>query len=80
MLNKVKMADIKKKRIVLTLQQKFDAIRLLDWGMPAYKIAKDLGIQKTNSEFIKNVKMSNYQKSCIANIKATLFSNWKWRI
>ena len=36
-----------KKRKVLTLDQRVEAIKLLDSGKPAYKVAEDFGMGKT---------------------------------
>jgi hypothetical protein len=41
------MAETKKKRVVLTLEKKIDAIKRLDQGVPAYKIAEEMGVGKT---------------------------------
>ena len=40
-------AEKTKKRIVLTLEQRVKAIEMLDRGKPAYKIAQDFGVGKT---------------------------------
>jgi hypothetical protein len=51
------MADkAHKKRIVLTLEEKIQAIKKLDAGTPAYKIAEELGFGKTQIQKLRKRK------------------------
>ncbi|KAK3104668.1 hypothetical protein FSP39_007460 [Pinctada imbricata] len=45
-----------KKRVLLTLGQKVEAIKLLDSGKAAYKIAEDLGVGKTQIQNLRKRK------------------------
>jgi len=57
------------KRKVLTLQQKYDAIKLLDSGRQAYKIAADLGVGKTQIQTLRKRKaevLDDYANSSIS--------------
>lgn len=44
------------KRKVSTLEQRVDAIKLLDSGKPAYKIAEDFGVGKTQIQNLRKRK------------------------
>lgn len=51
------MADkARKKRIVLTLEEKIQAIKKLDAGTPAYKIAEEMGVGKTQIQTLRKRK------------------------
>ncbi|XP_045215207.2 tigger transposable element-derived protein 4-like [Mercenaria mercenaria] len=50
------MADTKKKRVVLTLEEKINAIKLMDRGTPAYKIAQYLAVGKTQIQNLRKRK------------------------
>ena len=45
-----------KKRIVLTLNQKYEAIQELEKGVPAYKVAERLGVGKTQIQNLRKRK------------------------
>jgi len=67
-----KMADTKKKRIVLTLEQKINAIKRLDQGTPAYKIASEMGVGKTQIQLLRKRKaelMTDYENNVPAESK-----------
>ena len=44
------------KRKVSTLEQRVDAIKLLDSGKPAYKVAEDFGVGKTQIQNLRKRK------------------------
>jgi predicted DNA-binding protein YlxM (UPF0122 family) len=60
------------KRKVLTLQQKVDAIKLLDAGKAAYKIAEEFGVGKTQIQNLRKRKfdiLSDYENNVPATSK-----------
>lgn len=66
------MATPKKKRTVLTLEAKLDAIKKLELGIPAYKIAEELGVGKTQIQTLRKRKrnlMSDYESNVPLNSK-----------
>jgi len=68
----IKMADARKKRIVLTLEQKINAIKRLDQGTPAYKIASEMGVGKTQIQSLRKRKaelMTDYENNVPAESK-----------
>ena len=53
---KTKMADSRKKRTVLALDQRFAALKGLDQGIPAYKVAIEMNVRKTQIQGLKKRK------------------------
>jgi len=67
-----KVAHTKIKRIVLTLEQKINAIKRLDQGTPAYKIASEMGVGKTQIQLLRKHKaelMTDYENNVPAESK-----------
>lgn len=66
------MSETKKTRIVLDLQQKYEAIQKLDKGIPAYKVAEELGVGKTQIQNLRKRKLeviSDFENNVPMNTK-----------
>jgi kinesin family protein 6/9 len=60
------------KRKVLTLDQRVEAIKLLDSGKPAYKVAEDFGMGKTQILNLWKCKvevLADYEENIHVNTK-----------
>ena len=60
------------KRKVLTLDQRVEAIKLLDSGKPAYKVAEDFGVGKTQIQNLRKRKaevLADYEQNVPGNTK-----------
>jgi len=60
------------KRKVLTLDQRVEAIKLLDSGKPAYKVAEDFGVGKTQIQNLRKRKaevLGDYEENVPGNTK-----------